>query len=112
MLAIVGAFCPILAAIGGAIGVIVVIVQYRSAGPVTLHFSVADWKADGDDWVLRIPPERHGRRNPTALVGKQTEHGWTKVWANPYIEADGTITIRIPARESPDSRVACEVRIN
>jgi hypothetical protein len=109
---VVGAFEPILAALGGLLAAVALIAQHLSGGTVTLHYSVDDWKADGDGWVLKIPSERHGRRNPTAVIGKQTEHGWTEVYANPFIEADATITIRIDDPEGRDTRFDCEVRVN
>lgn len=108
----IGAFEPILAALGGALTAVALIAQYRTAGAVALRFSAEDWQEDGKEWVLRIPAERHGCRNPTASVGKQTEHGWAEVITDPYVEEDGTVAIRIARREDEDTRFACEVRIS
>lgn len=112
-LSVVGAFQPILAAIGGVLTAGALIAQHRSGGTITLRYSIDDWQQDGDGWALKIPPKAHGhRRNPTAVVGKQTEHGWTEVWANPFIGPDGSITIRLEKREDRDQRFDCEVRVN
>ena len=103
VLAIVGAFEPLLAAVGGAVSIIALIAEHRAHNLVVIPFGPKDWERDGDGWKLLIPHKRHGRRNPVATSWREIDDEWGEIMAAPTADSDGNLTVRISDSPGPFS---------
>jgi hypothetical protein len=106
LLAATAIFCPVLGIAGGLLTIGVILYQHFSSGPVVIGFAASDWREVDGSWVIDIPYARHGRRSPTATIGKWEENErWVEVWAIARISKDSTV--HLDSGEPFD----CEVRI-
>lgn len=93
---------------GGVLAAAVLILQYRQ-GPsavVTISFLAADWHGTSPNLVLRIPPESHGRRSPTAETYRDIGGGRMQ-WIGTDVshEEDGTLVIGASRAFDGEARV-------
>jgi hypothetical protein len=105
VLAVVGAFVPILAAVGGVISILVFLLQHRASGPVVIAFTRDDFVRVGDGWQLRVPKKHHGRKNPSASAWRYAEHGWAQVIASPAADSDGDLVMRLKSGDPFDGQI-------
>jgi hypothetical protein len=107
LLATAAVLCPVLGIAGGLLAIAVILYQHFSAGPVVIGFAASDWREADGSWVIDIPYAQHGRRSPTATIGKWEDERWVEVWALARIGKDSTVHLTLNSGEPFD----CEVRI-
>ena len=83
---------PPLGIIGGLLTLGVIVYQHLFAGPAVISFTAADWEQQDQGWVIDVPRSHHGRRSPTATIGKwDKDDRWIEVWANARVGKDSTV---------------------
>jgi hypothetical protein len=108
LLAAAAVLCPILGIVGGLLTITVIFYQHFFTGPVVIGFAASDWREADGRWVIDVPYTRHGRRSPTATIGKWEEsESWVEVWAIAKVGKDNTVHLTLNSGEPFD----CEVRI-